>query len=320
MIRPAAPSTTRRASEAGFFRDPVDPDAFGGIYDGTVGWDDEDDHFDTDESPDDQLRDITLVKVTLFEGRNADTDGALPTDGLAHGLKILARLNGPVTNIPPKGSQVHVSIPARRIRVPGAPVIIAAPGPQRVNPQDGDFVFWHPAGHAGIRIKKDGVFLVTSDDGTKDGKQISLGVSAKGGLELHHPLGRITYNDTGFHILTNSGARIDLGPFGAPGPLSALASVLKISAALVSIEGSGITMGTSSGSPEPWAKATTLLGVLSSISSALAAIATAVASGANAGGPVVSPDAPAMAAAVTTAASAVSAAALTLPSGSTQGT
>lgn len=97
------------------------PDPFddaGGIYHGTVGWDDgQGKHFDMKPG------EITLVKVTLFVGR--DPRAEVPDDGLAHGRQILASVAAPLFKIPAPGTVVHVSIPAGCWSVPGAGVIFA---------------------------------------------------------------------------------------------------------------------------------------------------------------------------------------------------
>ncbi len=91
----------------------------GGIYDGTVGWEDGADHFDIDADSG-----VTLVKVTLFKGRNPTTD-PVKDSALAKGTRVLCRISAPLYNIPPAGAEVHVSVPAGRMLDPGAPAIIA---------------------------------------------------------------------------------------------------------------------------------------------------------------------------------------------------
>ena len=91
----------------------------GGIYDGTVGWDDGSAHFDIDAE-----RGVTLVRVTLFKGRNPTTDPSKDS-ARAKGQRILCRISAPLYNIPPDGAEVHVSVPAGRMLDPGAPAIIA---------------------------------------------------------------------------------------------------------------------------------------------------------------------------------------------------
>jgi len=90
----------------------------GAIYDGTVGWDDGEDHFDIDTDSG-----VTLVKVTLFKGHNPPTDGEKTTDR-ARGTQVLCRIGAPLYSIPPDGAQVIVAMPADRMLVPGGGVII----------------------------------------------------------------------------------------------------------------------------------------------------------------------------------------------------
>jgi len=100
----------------------------GGIYDGTVGWEDGSDHFDLDSDSG-----VTLVKVTLFKGHNPTTDGE-KTTARARGTRVLCRIGAPLFNVPPDGAQVVVAMPAERMLVPGGGVIIsqviASPGNQ----------------------------------------------------------------------------------------------------------------------------------------------------------------------------------------------
>ena len=84
----------------------------GSIELGTVGWGD-DSHF---ELGTDDNGGVTLVKVKLLRG--------LPEQG----QELLCRLSAPLWFVPDVGSQVLVAVPAGFSQVPGAPVIIAAPG------------------------------------------------------------------------------------------------------------------------------------------------------------------------------------------------
>jgi len=92
--------------------------ASGSIEAGTVGWDDDADHYDTAPG------EVVLVKVTLFRGRNPDRDPE-PKPGRAGGLQILARVSAPMQTIPPDGAEVIVAVPAVFGLTPGAPVILA---------------------------------------------------------------------------------------------------------------------------------------------------------------------------------------------------
>jgi hypothetical protein len=112
--------TTRKPSDAALaLGQPVIDQ--GGIYDGTVGWQDGQAHYDID--PDSG---VTLVRVTLFKGRNPGQDGPV-TDALAHGHQILCRIGAPLSNIPPLNAQVMVAMAADRMLTPGGGVIFAMP-------------------------------------------------------------------------------------------------------------------------------------------------------------------------------------------------
>lgn len=107
----------RRSVEENEGTNRLDPFAdVGSIWDGTVGWDDGSQHYDI------LAEGRTLVRVTLFVGR--DPREVVRDDGLAHGRRILARVGAPMFRIPPRGTEVHVSIPAGRWDSPGAGVIL----------------------------------------------------------------------------------------------------------------------------------------------------------------------------------------------------
>lgn len=107
----------RRTPDRTLLRDTGRRDP-GGIYDGTVGWEDGEDHFDIGDDG------VTLVKVTLHKGRMPDTDDA-KNSPRAKGTRVLTRISAPLYNIPPDGAEVHVSMPAGRLLDPGAGAIIA---------------------------------------------------------------------------------------------------------------------------------------------------------------------------------------------------
>lgn len=321
----------RSGYDGGTERDPLDET--GGCLDGTVGWDDEEGIIDNDSSPQDKLRDISLIRVTLYRGRNADVDGALPDDGLAHGRQILCRLSTTVQAVPKKGTQVQVMFAAGRLLAPGGGVIVSEYQPQLINVKEGERVIWATEGFSGLRIKKDGLSFFTSADGTKDGPLISFQAGKKG-FVWNYPDGRMTLDDTGFNVITSSGAELHLGPAGMPAPLDSMSSRFSIAGALVDLSASGITLGTMSGVPEPFAKATTLQALLSLLTSYVTALeAHIAATTAYINGPPATPPAP-----LTTAAGAlnatwtpevaaaaalaagVAASTTTLPSGSTMGT
>lgn len=184
----------------------------------------------------------------------------------------------------------------------------------------GESLLYGPKGQF-VRMHADGrVSLFTTDDGTMTGNTVAMEVRPDG-FRWICPWGKITFDATGFHVLHSSGARLDLGAIGGlPAPLDSLASYATMGAAMVSVEGSVVSLGTDAGATEPAAKAQTVLAVLGALTTAVSALQTAVAAIAAAAGNGGSPIAPSVATSVTaaataatTAASAVTAAAATLP-------
>jgi hypothetical protein len=229
----------------------------GGIYDGTVGWQDGGKHYDSSEA-------IHLVKVTLFDGFRASAETPPQHDGRAHGHQILCRTSGPMHVIPPDGAQVVVAVPANRMRVPGGGVIIAQPNEARLYADESTFIR--------TNVEKGIISLFTTDDMTPNGRSVFLQIKP-GGLYYNSPMGKLTFDQNGFHLLHRSGARIDLGAIsGMPAPLDALGSYVKIGGAMVQIEASAVALGPRGGAAEPVTKATTLTATLGAISSALTAL------------------------------------------------
>jgi len=181
--------------------------------------------------------------------------------------------------------------------------------------------FFHGPGGSFIRMHADGtISLFTTDDGTTEGRGVQLQVSGKG-LLFNFPYGRLTFDDTGFHVLHNSGARIDLGAIGGlPAPLSALQSYVTISAAIAKVEGAAVGMGTREGSAQPVALATAVLALCTSLNNVLAAIGTGglLAPAGSAGGPCIpGPDLGPLIAAATTALATATAAVPSLSTATT---
>lgn len=95
---------------------------------GTIGWADEDSHFDlgTDENDG-----HTLVRVTLYRGKPRNIE---LKDDTAQGHQILCHLNSLCgMRIPPKGTRVYVMFGKGMETVPGGGVIVAA-----IEPNPGD--------------------------------------------------------------------------------------------------------------------------------------------------------------------------------------
>lgn len=177
-----------------------------------------------------------------------------------------------------------------------------------------------PSHAAQLKCAENGtVTALTTDDGTVTGRSVfwQIRPDAFRGIA---PWGKLTYDQSGFHVRHYTGARIDLGGIGGlPAPLDAMGAYITLAAPIVKIEGSAIALGTAEGVPEPVAKATTTLAVLAEIGTALTAVTVALnALNASlvtpgAASPGVAPAIAAVAAAV----AAISGAAATLPSLST---
>jgi hypothetical protein len=106
--------------------------------------------------------------------------------------------------------------------------------------------FLHGPTCAFIRFKLDGsISLFTTDDNTTNGRSVYLTLSPTG-LEFNFPFGKLTYDANGFHAVTNSGARLDLGALTAPAPLNIIPdmSYATLSASITHIEGSAVHVGT----------------------------------------------------------------------------
>lgn len=206
----------------------------------------------------------TLVQVRLLRGLTGE-DGRL----------IWCRLNLALPKLPKDGDQVMVGVPAGYGYSVGCPAILAVLGPNP-EPQPGlrpdDPVMLGPKRNF-VRCDSEGrVSLFTTDDGTPTGKSVYFQVRPDGFRGVH-PLFKFTLDKTGFHVVHASGARVDLGAVsGMPAPLDVLNSYAKLSAAMVQIEGSAISMGTATGTPDNVARATPTLANLDAIQAALVAL------------------------------------------------
>lgn len=178
-------------------------------------------------------------------------------------------------------------------------------------------IFFHGPGGSFVRMEEDGtISLFTTDDGTTAGRSVQFQVSSKG-LLFNFPYGRLTFDDTGFHVLHNSGARIDLGAIGGmPAPLDALQSYVAMSAAIAKVEGAAVSLGSRTGPAQPLAGATVTLALFGALSSVLGALATPGAFVCASPGSPAAPG-PGLLTAIASASLAIAEAAATLPSLST---
>lgn len=111
-----------------------------------------------------------------------------------------------------------------------------------------------------IRCHADGSVTIFTTDAGGDPRGRSVYMKVKpDGFVWVAPWGKATFDSTGFHVLTSSGARLDLGAIGGlPSPLDAIGSYLNMQAGIVNIRGGMISLGDADGA-EPAAKAQTLL-------------------------------------------------------------
>lgn len=135
-----------------------------------------------------------------------------------------------------------------RIRRSDGDVVIASSDARTLrmygNLNDAETAVFASEGEARATFKTNGaISLYTTSDNTETGKGVYLSVSPTA-LEFFAPWGRMVFDASGFHVVTASGARIDLGGIGGlPGPLSALGSYATMTAATVKCAGSTVALG-----------------------------------------------------------------------------
>lgn len=167
----------------------------------------------------------------------------------------------------------------------------------------GESLWYGAAGQFG-RMHADGsiTFMTTDQGGSALGRNIFLRLKPTG-FTLVAPWGKMTFDATGWHVLTSGGARIDMGSIGGmPAPLDQLSTYIRMRAAMVDIEGGVVNLGPSTGNAQPSALGLQTVAHLAAIATALQAIATALtaASGTTTSG-VTPPAAAAVASAVAAA-------------------
>lgn len=182
------------------------------------------------------------------------------------------------------------------------------------NVKQGETVVFASGSQACSIYKNDGsVTHMTTENGQSSGPTVYERMAPDGCVRFAR-WGKETFDATGFHLFTFSGARLDMGGIGGlPAPFASLGSYARLSAKIVSIEGSIVAIGPRAGVADQVAKATPLLIALSALNSVLAAL---VAPGAYISAAPGSPAAPgpALLAAIATAQSTLSAAPTVVPS------
>lgn len=99
-----------------------------------------------------------------------------------------------------------------------------------------------------VLIKDDGsVTLYTTDTNAKGGAAVALRISPTGGLEFTSQWGSMVLDQTGFHVKTAYGPRIDMGGIDIPGVPAAVSGAFtgyaKIIAPTVAVEGANCVIG-----------------------------------------------------------------------------
>lgn len=112
-----------------------------------------------------------------------------------------------------------------------------------------------------VRCHADGrVSIMTTQDGTANGRTVAFGVKPDG-FESQSPWGRWRDDATGWHYRHRSGARLDMGGIsGLPSPLDTLGSYATIEANLFELKSKIAQLGI--GTFEPSVKALAMLTVL----------------------------------------------------------
>ncbi len=109
----------------------------------------------------------------------------------------------------------------------------------------GESCLFATSGQARVVCKADGsIVLYTTEDNTETGRAVYLKL-APDGLRMEAPWGRVTFDATGFHLITHSGARLDLGGIGglpAVGPLS-IGSYCTMTADICHVDGQAVLLG-----------------------------------------------------------------------------
>lgn len=116
------------------------------------------------------------------------------------------------------------------------------------NLKDGEACVYAPGAQGKVSFKADGsIALYTTDDNTPNGNGVYLKL-AKDKLQFIAPWGTMTFDATGFHITTTSGAEFDIGALSAPAPLDSLMpNYIRFATANFSVDSGSIFLGPSDG-------------------------------------------------------------------------
>jgi len=245
---------------------------WGEIAHGTVGWEDGGEHFNIEDEG------VPLLKVTLFQGFNTETQGPNSNPSRARGRQVLARFDGRASNIFDDGELVVMARPAGLEGAPGSYFVLgsAMPDPKWMpNRQSGEKVFFGPK-DSFIRIKEDGTIFAFCKSGDADtGKPVQLELGPDG-YRVNHPHGESYCDVDGFGMSHSSGAKFSGGALGGmPSPLDAFSSFLNLSAAILRVDCVAMTLGPLGGQ-DNLLKQTPILSFLGEVHGALSALQSSV--------------------------------------------
>lgn len=99
-----------------------------------------------------------------------------------------------------------------------------------------------------LLMKDDGsVTLFTTDSNTATGNPVAFRISPTGGLEFTSQWGSMVLDQTGFHVKTKAGPRLDMGGITIPGVPSAVTGAFtgyaNLTAPSVQLAGANVTLG-----------------------------------------------------------------------------
>lgn len=126
-----------------------------------------------------------------------------------------------------------------------------------------------------VRCYEDGsVGFFTTTDGTATGQSVSM-TNSPDGHRRSGPWGTETFDATGWHLRTTSGARLDFGGIGGlPAPLDTLGSYGILAASSLKFRSSIIALGPDGGIFDAAAKATPTLALFTAVQALLTALAS----------------------------------------------
>lgn len=107
----------------------------------------------------------------------------------------------------------------------------------------GETCVFAPGSQASIFLKSTGgVTAMTTDDNTPTGNAVYISLSPTE-HRFHAPFGDAWHDQTGLHLRTWHGAKLDMGGLGLPAPFNVYNSAITIAADIVSIDAAVLKLG-----------------------------------------------------------------------------